>query len=240
MKVLVLRHVAHEHLGTLAHALERNSIGYEYVNFYQNESSGVSARNIDGLVILGGPMNVYETDKYPFLDTEDRLIREAIDKRVPVLGICLGAQLIAKALGAKVNKNKEKEIGWYPLIINKEAASDRLFRHFNPEETVFQWHGDAFEIPAGAVHLAESPFCRNQAFRHESNVFGLQFHIEVNTQMISEWLGVSENKTEVDSLKGSIDPDSIKNQTPRFIDRLAKLAESVFNEFCGLIREINK
>ena len=236
MRVLVLRHVPHEHLGTLIHSLERNGIEYEYANFYHNPATGIFTGDIDGLIILGGPMNVYETNKYPFLKKEDELIKEAMDKNLPILGVCLGSQLIAKAVGAKVFKNKVKEIGWYPLNISREASSDKLFRHFNPEETVFQWHGDTFEIPDGAVHLAESPLCMNQAFRYKSNVYGLQFHLEVTPQMIWEWLEVPENKMEIDSLEGTIDPQHIRSQTPRFINRLNRLAENVFNEFCGLIR----
>jgi GMP synthase (glutamine-hydrolysing) len=165
MEVLVLRHVPHEHLGTLADTLRANNLTYEYINFYANESPNISIDESSGLIILGGPMNVYETDRYPFLETEDKLIKKAIEENTPVLGICLGAQLIAKSLGAQVTKNKEKEIGWYPLKITKEGSKDRLFKHFNAEEVVFQWHGDTFEIPEGAVHLAESTLCTNQAFR---------------------------------------------------------------------------
>jgi GMP synthase (glutamine-hydrolysing) len=235
MRVLVLRHVPHEHLGTLARSLEENNINHQYQNLYEKGTQDIFIEGYDGLIILGGPMNVYEVNKYPFLEKEDRVIKEALHKEMPILGICLGAQLIAKALAAKIIKNKEKEIGWYPLNISREASSDKLFRHFNPEETVFQWHGDTFEIPDGAVHLAESPLCTNQAFKYKSNVYALQFHLEVTPQMISEWLEVPENKREIDSLEETIDPEHIRSQTPRFINRLNRLAENVFNEFCGLI-----
>jgi GMP synthase-like glutamine amidotransferase len=237
MQVLVLRHVPHEHLGTLALALGENNLPYKYINFYEDESPNITIKDSCGLIILGGPMNVYETDKYPFLETEDKLIGQAIDKNIPVLGICLGAQLIAKALGARVTRNKEKEIGWYPLKITEEAKKDNLFKYFNNEETVFQWHGDTFETPKGAVHLAESSLCTNQAFRYGRNVYGLQFHIEVTPKMISEWLSVPENQKEITSLKGKIDPESIKAQIPKFIGRLNSLAEEVFREFCRIIRK---
>ena len=235
MKVLVLRHVLHEHLGTLAEALIANNITYEHVNFYENENPDVSLNDISGLIILGGPMNVYETDQYLFLEMEDRLIKQAIERDVPILGICLGAQLIAKALGAKVIKNKEKEIGWYPLKITEEGSKDRLFMHFNNEEIVFQWHGDTFEIPEGVVRLAESSMCTNQAFRYRDNVYGLQFHIEVTPEMILEWLNVPENQKEILSLKERINPELIKTEIPRFIGRLNSVAENVFREFCGIV-----
>lgn len=236
MKVLVLRHVPHEHLGTLANSLRAKNIVYDYLNLYECKIPNISVDDLSGLVILGGPMNVYETDRYPFLEREDRLIREAIDKNIPVLGICLGAQLIAKSLGAPVTKNREKEIGWYPLRITEEAKRDKLFQYFNTEETVFQWHGDTFQIPKGAIRLAESPLCANQAFRYNSNVYGLQFHIEVTPQMITEWLNVHDNQEEIASLKGKIDPEIIKDQTPKFIGNLNSLADSVFSEFCELIK----
>jgi GMP synthase (glutamine-hydrolysing) len=233
MKLLVLRHVPHEHLGTFAQKHTR-SVTYEYIDFYQNESKDISLNNIDGLIILGGPMNVYETHKYPFLEIEDRLIKNAIEKDTPVLGICLGAQLIAKTLGSIVKQNKEKEIGWYLLKTTEEGSKDKLFKHFNTEETVFQWHGDTFEIPEGAVHLAYSPLCINQAFRYGAKVYGLQFHIEVTPEMILEWLNVPENLREIAPLKGKINPDVIKADIPKFIGRLNSLSRRVFEEFCEL------
>jgi GMP synthase-like glutamine amidotransferase len=235
MKILVLRHVPHEHLGTLALELRSNNLTYEYVNFYEDANPNISVDSSSALIILGGPMNVHETDKYPFLETEERLIKRAIEKDMPVLGICLGAQLIAKSLGARVTKNKEKEIGWYPLRITDEGSRDSLFKHLSVEETVFQWHGDTFEIPMGAARLAESPLCPNQAFRFGSSVYGLQFHIEVTPEMISEWLNVPENRMEIISLKGKVIPETIKAEIPQFIDRLNLLAKSVFQEFCRLI-----
>lgn len=234
MKIQVLRHVPHEHLGTLAETLIANNITYEYINFYENESPNISIKDLYGLIILGGPMNVYKTNKYPFLEMEDRLIKQAIEKDVPILGICLGAQLIAKALGARVMKNQEKEIGWYPLKITEEGSKDRLFMHFNNQEIVFQWHGDTLEIPDGGVHLAESPACINQAFRYSLNVYGLQFHIEVTPQMILEWLNVRENQKEIASLD-KINPENIKTEIPKFIGRLNLLAGNVFQEFCRLM-----
>ena len=237
MKVLVLRHVPHEHLGTLAEALIASNITYEYVNLYENDIPNITIKDLCGLIILGGPMNVYSTDRYPYLEMEDRLIKQAIERDVPILGICLGAQLVAKALGAKVIKNKEKEIGWYPLKITEEGSKDRLFMHFNNEEIVFQWHGDTLEIPEGGVHLAESSMCTNQAFRYRNNVYGLQFHIEVTPEMILEWLNVPENQKEIVSLKEKINPEVIKVETPKFIGRLNLLAGNVFLEFCGLIRK---
>jgi GMP synthase (glutamine-hydrolysing) len=229
MSVLVLRHVPHEHLGTLALTLRSNNLAYKYVNFYEDANPNISVDGLGALIILGGPMNVYETDRYPFLEMEDGLIKKAIEKDIPVLGICLGAQLIAKSLGAQITKNREKEIGWYPLRITDEGSKDKLLKHMSVEETVFQWHGDTFEIPRGAAHLAKSPLCPNQAFRFGSSVYGLQFHIE--------WLNVPENRREIMPLKDKINPEVIKTEIPQFIDRLNLMAKGVFREFCELIRK---
>ncbi|HEY7534789.1 MAG TPA: type 1 glutamine amidotransferase, partial [Thermodesulfobacteriota bacterium] len=220
MKIIVIKQVPHEHLGTLSDTLRKHNLIYEYINSYENKNPDISLINMDGLIILGGPMNVYETDKYPFLEMEDKLIKKAIEKDIPVLGICLGAQLIAKALGSRVKQNTEKEIGWYSLKTNEEGSKDMLLKHCKNEEIVFQWHGDTFEIPRGAVHLAYSPLCTNQAFRYGSKVYGLQFHIEVTHQMILEWLDVSENLKELESLEASIDPTVIKADIPKYINRL--------------------
>ena len=237
MKVLVLRHVPHEHLGTLSHTLKANDLNHKYINLYEDENPNIQLDDFSGLIILGGPMNVYETEKYPFLEMEDTLIKEAAERDMPILGICLGAQLIAKALAARVIRNKEKEIGWYPLRITDDAGNDDLFKHFNTEETVFQWHGDTFEIPDGAVHLAKSPLCLNQAFRYETKIYGLQFHLEVTPEMILEWLNVTENKEEVMSLKGKADPETIKDQIFQHINNLDALAEKAFGAFCRLIEK---
>ena len=237
MKVLVIRHVPHEHLGTLSHTLKANDLNYKYINLYEDGNPNIQLDDFSGLIILGGPMNAYETEKYPFLEIEDTLIKEAASRDMPILGICLGAQLIAKALGARVIKNREKEIGWYPLRITGDAGSDDLFKHFNSEETVFQWHGDTFELPDGAVHLAKSPLCLNQAFKYDSNIYALQFHLEVTPEMILEWLHVSENKEEIMSLRGKVDPETIKDQIFQHINDLNALAEKAFSGFCKLIEK---
>jgi GMP synthase-like glutamine amidotransferase len=236
LNVLVLRHVPHEHLGTLALSLGSHNLAYEYVNLYENTDPNVSVDDSSALIILGGPMNVYETDKYPFLETEDVLIKRAIEKDIPVLGICLGAQLLAKSLDARVTKNIQKEIGWYTLKLTDEGRKDNLFKHLSNEEPVFEWHGDTFEIPRGAAHLAESPLCLNQAFRFGSSVYGLQFHMEVTHEMILEWLNVPKNRREIMPLKNKCDPEVIKAEIPKFIGRLNLLAKGVFQEFCALIK----
>ena len=125
-------------------------------------------------------MSVYDIDRHPFLLQEIRLIQEAIALDMGVLGICLGAQLLSKALGGKVFPAKQAEIGWYPVKPTSVGRNDPLFEHFNDEEFVFQWHSDTFSLPAGAELLVSAPDCPNQAFRFGKKVYGFQFHMEVD------------------------------------------------------------
>ena len=142
----------------------------------------------DFLVIMGGPMNIYEHRNHPWLPAEKQFIRRAIDNGKIVLGVCLGAQLIADVLGAKIYQNAKMEIGWFPVRFNEERKSIRAFEKFPAELTVLHWHGDTFDLPPGAVHLAESDACRNQAFAFGPRVIGLQFHIEMDGPDVGAFL----------------------------------------------------
>jgi GMP synthase (glutamine-hydrolysing) len=233
-KLLVLQHVAHELLGTLNPLLKSAGFRLRYVNFARHPEAQPSLDGYHGLVVLGGPMSVNDTDRLPHLITEMKLIEAAMRRNLPVLGICLGAQLIAKTLGAAVYPGKEKEIGWYDISPTKEAESDPLFVKFRRAEKIFQWHGDTFDIPRSTAHLAFSTLCANQAFRYGTCVYGLQFHLEVDEPMIHRWLRVDENQTEIAALGGKIDADRIHKETPAHIHRLNKLSDRVFSEFIKL------
>ena len=233
-KLLVIQHVAHEILGTLNPLFKNAGFRIRYVNFRRLPDAQPSLDGYHGLVVLGGPMNVDQTSEYPYLLTEVRLIQQAIDHQMPVLGICLGAQLIAKALGANVRRNSEKEIGWYPVSLTEEGRHDPILRHFEDKEHIFQWHGDNFEIPANAVRIVCSPLCENQAFRYGENVYAFQFHLEVDEPMIERWLRVPVMKREIEALKGKIGPGTIRCETPIYIDQLRDLSDRTFTEFIKL------
>lgn len=239
-KLLVFQHVPHEILGTLNPLFKDAGFRIHYINFGRDPHQQPTLDNADGLVVLGGPMGVYEGDQYPHIATEIRLIQQAVEKKIPVLGICLGSQLIAKALGAEVRKNSEKEIGWYDLSISEAGKQDRLFKHFHPTEKVFQWHGDTFDIPPGAVHLASSSACANQAFRYGDHVYGLQFHLEVDEQLALHWLTVPQNQHELAALTGKINHETIKLETPLYVERLKKLSQAVFGEFIDLFGPVKR
>ena len=144
--------------------------------------------NVDWLIVMGGPMGVYDEDKYPWLKQEKNFIKQFIEGGKTVLGICLGSQLIAGVLGAKVFPNRYKEIGWFKIRTTGQAEKEDLFNFFPEEAVVFHWHGDTFNLPAGAVHLAENEACKNQAYIYDERVIGLQFHIEVTKNLLNEML----------------------------------------------------
>ncbi len=140
--------------------------------------------DFDWLVIMGGSMNVYEEEKYPWLRDEKNFIAEAIANKKIVLGVCLGSQLIADILGGRVTKNKYKEIGWFPITLTRQAKSTPIFRTLPSTFTAFHWHGDTFKIPPGATRIAGSEGCQNQAFEY-GRVIGLQFHLEYSVESIN-------------------------------------------------------
>ena len=234
-KIIVCQHVAYEILGSLNPLLKQAGFRIRYVNFGRHPDARPDLDGYHGLVILGGPMNVDERAEHPHLDTEVAMVTEAIERGIPVLGICLGAQIIAKALGARVRPNPEKEIGWYPVSLTPQGRSDPLLGSFSPTEMIFQWHGDTFEIPPGALHLASTPDCPNQAFRYGDNVYAFQFHLEVDQPMIERWLKVPVHLEELAALNGLIDPERIRSETPSYVGRLETLSGRTFGAFVKLL-----
>ena len=233
-KVLVFQHVAYEPLGTLDPRLRREGFRIRYVNFARHPHAAPAIDGYDALVVLGGPMNVDESAQHPHLRHEVRVIRDALDRGRPVLGICLGAQLLAHALGARVGRAPEPEIGWYEVRKSSAATDDPLLGHFDDVERVFQWHGDAFELAPGATHLASSERCPNQAFRIGDAAWGLQFHLEVDAPMIARWLTTPRHARDVAGLHGG--PEGILRDTERFAARQHALAEEAFDAFVRRVR----
>lgn len=181
-KVLAVQNIACETLGTFERLLEQDGFAVESISA-QTDRMPRDAQGYSALVILGGPMAVY--DNLQYLQQEQELIRRAIGKNVPVLGICLGSQLIAQAAGGRVFKGKGKEIGWHKVSITAEGQKG-LFAGAGREMTVFQWHGDTYELPEQAKVLARSDLYP-QSFQIGSAV-GVQFHLEVDERMIRSWL----------------------------------------------------
>lgn len=200
MAVLVLRHEPFEHLGHFAAVLEENHVEYRYHDL----GEPIVKEQHSGLIIMGGPMSA--NDNLPGLTNELGLIERALNNDVPVLGICLGSQLIARALGARVYKNAQLEIGWEPVWFTDAAKDDALFGEMRSPETFFHWHGETFDLPDGAEWLAYSEKCRHQAYRYGSRVYGVQFHPEITGEMIADWCAQPVNCGDVGTLEGPIDP----------------------------------
>jgi GMP synthase (glutamine-hydrolysing) len=190
-KLLAFRHVDFENLGTFASFFENAGFSIRYIDTPTAKLSDIDPADPDILVVLGGPMGVYETADYPFLQEELRLIKERIAKRLPTLGICLGAQLIAAAMDARVYPGGVKEIGWAPVTITPDGQSSPLAALQPAQGTapsVLHWHGDTFDLPTAATLLASTASYRHQAFSVDSHVLALQFHLEVQVQDIGAWV----------------------------------------------------
>jgi GMP synthase-like glutamine amidotransferase len=184
MKALAIRHVLAEYLGMMERSLRNLGFKVEYLDTAKGEILKEPLEEYSLLVVLGGYMGAYEENLYPFLSYEFRLMEQALKLNIPILGICLGAQMLAKVLGARVFKgDKGKEIGWMDVF---KVGEHGLFQEFPNTLKVFQWHGDTFELPKGALRVYASEKYENQAFVYGKAV-GLQFHIEVDQNMVKEW-----------------------------------------------------
>ena len=192
LRIHCFQHVDFEGLGCIGDWIARNNHQLTYTRFYE-EGILPEHDDIDWLIIMGGPMGVYDEVEYPWLNEEKNFIRQAITKGKTVLGICLGAQLIASVLGARVYPNQEREIGWFPVTLTEKAKSDHLLEDFVHEFSVFHWHGDTFQLPEGATHLIKSIGCSHQAFRLGNNVLGLQFHFEVTESSLLEMVEMGKD-----------------------------------------------
>jgi len=188
-RIGVLQNFKGETAGVFAVALSEMGHRVEDVHLFAGEPVPPPDA-FDGWIVMGGPMNVDETDRYPYLAGERALLAELIAGDRPVLGICLGSQLLARAAGARVYPKRPKEIGVYEIELTPAARSDPLLGGFGDRQEVFQWHGDTFDLPEGAVQLARSELFEQQAFRLGRRVYGLQFHLECTLDMVREWCRV--------------------------------------------------
>jgi len=230
-KILVFQHVPYEPLGTLDPLLKRAGFRIRYVNFGRDPHVRPALDKYAALIVLGGPMNADQIDTFPNLRTEVEVIREAVDADMAVLGICLGAQLLAKALGGRVSPNPRREIGWYDVELTAAGRADPVLSTFRPVQRVFQWHEDGIELPGGTVHLAHSPYSLVQAFRYGDHAYGFQFHLEVDRSLVRRWLTVPENRAVIEDEGDRLDADAVLAETESEIDRLEALSERTFSRW---------
>jgi len=180
MKVHVLQHAPFEGLGCMAAWLAARKAEISYTRFFQNTLLP-PIENLNLIIVMGGPMSVNDETEFPWLVEEKSFLREAVKKTIPVLGVCLGSQLIASALGACVYRNAQKEIGWFPV---EATRTDGAWFRFPEQITAFHWHGETFDLPPGATRLARSAACANQAFQIGRRTLALQCHLEVTPKAV--------------------------------------------------------
>ena len=193
IRIHYLQHVPFEGPGCIADWAEKENHRLSCTRLYQNETlPGVS--ELDWLIVMGGPMGICDEKEFSWLTEEKLFLKKAISEGKTVIGICLGGQLLAESLGAKVKPGKNKEIGWFPLQQVK-TCQESVFSDIMPEQTtVFHWHGDQFEIPPGCIPLAKSKVCPCQAFQYQNKGIGLQFHFEATPESISAMIENGEKE----------------------------------------------
>lgn len=227
MSVLICKNVKTEGPGTIEDFLVLQGIPYKIVELSKGKDMP-EPDDFDTLIMMGGPMSVNEEGIYPYLREEGNIAKEFMSDGKKVLGICLGAQIMAKALGSKVYVGTEKEIGWYDLEITEDGLNDSCMRHlalhpYRRKFKIFQWHGETFDLPAGAVRLATSRLYPNQAFRFGKNAYAFQFHMEMSEEMIWEWL-----REETDHRK-------IRRQTDMFFEEYRERASQFYKSFFSVL-----
>lgn len=219
-----------EHLGTLQSMFEKDDFKIDRFIPVDGDTLPHTIDGYSALFILGGPVSVYENRQY--LRDEERLIQQALRKRMPTLGICLGSQLLAKVSGGSVYKGPKKEIGWYPVELTNEGISD-IFNGFQRNIKVFQWHGDTYNLPNNAVVLAKSEHFPVQAFKVGSAV-GIQFHLEVSKEMVMDWM--REYKSELESVSNYINIDNIIADLDANVHTLNEYTSILYRNFSKSIK----
>jgi GMP synthase (glutamine-hydrolysing) len=229
---VALRHVAFEDLGLLAPVLEREGFDVVYRDGAIDELGHESIAGADLLVVLGAPIGVYETDAYPFLKSEIALIERRLSRDLPTLGICLGAQLMASALGSPVFAGPVKEIGWGHVELTSDGAASCLSPLGEAESVVLHWHGDTFDLPKDATRLVSNTHYQNQAFAYGRNALGLQFHLEADPSRLEQWY--VGHAAELAGAKVSV--AELRAATAKFADGVASQADRIFTRW---LREIS-
>jgi GMP synthase (glutamine-hydrolysing) len=227
--LLVLQHIACE--PPAAFEDELRARGFDVARVELDEGEHLPDwRTFPAIVVMGGPMGAYDEHDHPWLAAEKRLIREAVEADVPVWGVCLGAQLLASALGARVYPGEQPEVGVLPVELTTDAAEDPVFCEAPRSFPSLQWHGDTFDLPDGATLLASSPAYRNQAFR-VGRSYGLQFHLEVPLELATEWGEVPAYADSLESTLGAGALDRLLADVADRVDETVPLARRLFGRW---------
>ncbi|MES2262494.1 MAG: glutamine amidotransferase [Pseudomonadota bacterium] len=235
-RVLVLRHLAFEDLGRLQAILERARFSIRYFEVGVDSFFDVSPLDVDLVIVLGGPISAYDGDQYPFLKEEIAWLRARLLEDLPTLGICLGAQLMAAALHARVYPGQAKEIGWAPLALGAHSDTVPAIERFILGATpVLHWHGDTFDLPPGARHLAATDGYRNQAFAWGQHCLALQFHPEFDARKLEQWL--IGHGLEIASTPG-LTLERLRADTARYGAQAQLAAETMLRDWLGSVVRI--
>ena len=226
-KVLVIRHAACETLGTISEALGTAGVTWNEIRTFDGDPVPRDVGAAAGLIVMGGPMGVYEHGRHPFLLDEMRLIEKALKHDLPVLGVCLGCQLLASVLGATVAHGERKEIGWYVVHLKDSAMMDGLWRGIEPSFVAFHWHGDIFDLPKDTISLASSDLTECQALRYGTHAYGLLFHAEVTHPIIRGMLDTFQDELAEEGIEETNILQSARDHLPR----LQQIGSAVFTRW---------
>lgn len=237
MRILVFQHLDIEHPGIFLDFLKAEGVPWDTVELDEGDPIPPLA-GYDALWVMGGPMDVWEEDRHPWLKPEKQAIREAVlERRMPYLGICLGHQLLADALGGKVGLMPQPEVGVMQVEYSGAAAADPLFAGMASPATCLQWHGAAvLQPPAGAVVLARSPLCAVQAMRVNEHAYGVQYHVEITAATVSQWSSVSAYESALERSLGAGASERLAAQTLQVLPQLNRDARRVYERFMSLVR----
>ena len=229
--VCVIQHIEVETPGLIAKALTAAGCQIKTILSHTGQPVPKNMTGLDGLVVMGGPPSVYEQDKFPYLRDELRLIESALAANKPILGVCLGSQLLAAALGARVYPGRQKEIGWYPVTLTDDARQDVLLGELPDQFTPLHWHGDIFDLPKDAVALASSALTPLQAYRYGANAYGFLCHLEVTDRHVADWVTLFADEMH----RAGTDARAILAGAKKHLPPLQKLGAAVFARWAGTL-----